>query len=516
MWTIEVLRRLFSHTFLLLVVSVVVRSLILIASEDGLFRSDTVHQSRVGGNLTVVSYGYHDGKAGVPAWARKALAGMVPFESISCSVEILTIYVAPRVGRFPRRTASLHIMNGAISSNKISNEPMMYSSDTVSHPLAACASASPYGHTYTIADALVPRTMPIICYISEKEQSNADKCSVLSNLSSSSYFSISFKKLKNDFKTLRAQFKPISLPHVTSRPPFPERMIGCVVPISFLNNKGVAKLHLWIEYHLQLGLAVAVATESTANLALIPSRILTHPHVIVYAPGLLSATSFYDRVGKVRRGKFRPHFDTDKTITTTFIRFENRIYRSVKVYISADMDEFLFAPSAPHSEDLGIFRFDSDWGERCNNIRRLPFNATLWLQAAQYNRSLGVAIADNRADPLYQVHRPQLTVTFAVGHDEKIQWSSVELRALKYMGGYIHDKLSEYMCISDEYGMQVDIPRADVAHELHSETCIEDNLSRGVYSLAPCMEFKGVLQEGSTAGRAYKNKQIIVGQVLWN
>jgi hypothetical protein len=318
--------------------------------------------------------------------------------------------------------------------------------------------------------------------------------------------------LKDDLKPLRARFKPSPSLHVASRDRFPESMIGCVVPISSLNSKGGAKLHLWIEYHLQLGLAVAVATESAANLVWIPSRILNHPHVIIYAPGILSATSFYDHVDNIRRGKFRPHFDTDKTLTTTFMRFENRIHRGVKAYISADMDEFLFAPSAPNSKNLGIFRFNSNWRERCDSIRGLPLNSTLWQQAALYNRSLGVAIADNSADPLYHVHRPHLTVPIV--NDTQYRWGSVELKALGDMAGYIRDKLSEYMCISDEYGMQVDIPRADVAHELHSESCIEDNLSRGVYSLAPCMEFMGVFQEGSTARRAYKNKQVIIGQVL--
>lgn len=505
---------------LFLILCGIVNSVIQISLDEDFFQGDTVHESRTRGNLTVVSYGYRDKASGAPAWARKALHGRVPFDALSCSVEALAIHVGPRIGQFPRRIGSLYLISqGSVDIPRSIDVPMKLLHGAAHDAAADCVSASPYGHSYTIKDSVVPRTMSILCYVKESEAAAKETCSKLNTPSSDTYFIISFPASKDASKSLHAVFKPKISPHPILPPPlqhaFPDTMIGCVVPMNTLNSNGAAKLHLWIEYHIQLGLAVALATESITNIASIPPRLLNHPHIVIYAPGMLSAIGFYRHVENVRRGKFRPHFDTDKTVTTTFIRFENRIYRGIKAYVSVDADEFLFAPSAPLSEDLGIFRFDSDWANRCRTIRSLPLNSSLWSQAARYNRSLGLAIGDNPSDPLYQVHRPQLALASSVDAHSTIRWSPKELQALKQMGAYIRDRISEYMCISDEYGMQVDIPRADVAHEMHSESCIRDNLDRGVYSLSPCMEFMGVLQEGSTAKRAYKNKHIIIGQVSY-
>lgn len=483
---------------LLLAVLPPVPSRLVLSRDDSVFHSETVRASSLG-NVTVVSYGYHPGGE-EPSWARKAFINEAgSWGGVSCSVELLTIIIGPKELRPGDRR-----WRGAVQLFNI-----------LDHQVAElqCMSAPTYGHPYPIPEPVIPRTLAIFC---SNPEAARYKCPDLSANIKRAHFVLS----SGDLAGYAATFEPRPVARRSQEEREREQRwrrisVLCVCPLPVMDAEMKAKLHLWVAYHRHMGLSVVLSVESTQNLDGMPVSLLEDDEVTIFAPGMLTAVCYYAHVGGKKRGKYRRHFDSDKTLTTTFMRFESRIARSADVSFVMDFDEFLYAPKAPGVWGLRASYNDTDWSERCKAL--LAFNK---METVAGLKRVVSGVLDEASDSRAAVVRPVLQsdpreVT-RVPPDRVFRWPPTELAALVAQGRYIRDLvLTKFHCAVDEagYGIQIELPRADVANENFSQSCMTDNMAAGRYSLFPCVEYMHVLQKGSAKKRNFKNKVLNMGQV---
>lgn len=470
-------------------------SRLLVSDSTRYFKSETVRASSIG-NITVVSYGYHT-NGGMPSWAKKAfLIESLSWGAVPCGIEILAIIVAAKqLKSGDRRWA------GALTAL-----------DVLGRPIAelSCLSAPTYGHPYPIPESVVPRTLAIYCKVPEHA---ASKCLFISENVKVAKFIMN----TGDLAGYSASFEPRPVARVSqtqrardARIEHRRIMAVCVSPLPVMDLEMKAKLHLWVSYHRHMGLSVAIAVESTQSVEGMPAALLHDEEVAVYAPGILSGISFYDHVGGKKRGKYRRHFDSDKTLTTTFIRFESRIARNADISFIVDFDEFLYAPKAPDVSNLFITLKNADWKNRCAELEK---NNTL--ESIGGLKRVVSGLLDEATDARAAVLRPTLnTSVLTAASNKQPRWPPAQLIGLRSQGQYIRDIiLNQFACAIDDngFGIQIDLPRADVANEYFSRNCMSDGIAAGIYSLYPCVEYMDLLQKGSATKRNFKNKVLNVG-----
>ena len=483
----------------LLIILVVTREAtprLIVSSDVKLFQGDTVRASSVG-NITVVSYGFHK-EAETPSWARKAfLKESKLWKKFSCSVEVLAVTIGPRTLSTNERR-----WIGELSVFDIFDREVT---------LMDCISAPVYGHPYPIPENLIPRTLALYCRNPKK---NSEICP---DLAVNSY-RMKLSMTTGPFSGYSGEFEPRPLISLNKgvRLRQPQRvMVICICPLPVMDTEMRSKLQLWIAYHRQMGMSVALSVESTDVLSDMPVSLLGDEEITIYAPGLMTSVSYYKHVGDRKRGKYRAHFDAEKTLMTTLIRFDSRISRNASITIVMDFDEFLFAPRAPLVSDLKIILAHPEWGLRCDKLNEHNKMEQIGGLVRVVNGILNESV-DSRA----VVSRPNLITDIKsvskLNSARLIGWPEDESRALISQGKFIKDIiLKKFSCALDNfgYGIQIELPRADVSNENFSATCMTDNLASGKYSLHPCMEYMGVLQKGSSHKRSFKNKVLNFGQV---